>query len=334
MTVQQPVRYPSFPHAGAHAVPRDAARPGPTRPGSRSWACCWRASPSWWRGGAGVFAVIAVTAAFEPGSYGDDVMRRLDPQEGGARRAARAQPGHRLAHPGDLVHHAGAARHASALADLRGAEDALEVLRDCLGFAVVAVVAQIVVGVAAPVQRRRRSARSVTALTRTTVAQRRRHPADHAAAGHRARSTSSAATCCRRSARCSRSRWIAIVADRRRCSRSRTAPRTSRCSSTGFAFGLIAAGWSSVTGGLEAGIALHIAEQLLGLRAGAVLRRPQRDAERHRGELVEHRADRDAVRGVRRSGAPGGPPDGARRHHAARPPTEPDRRRSADLATA
>ena len=57
------------------------------------------------------------------------VVEDIDAGEGRTGRAARAQPRHRLAHPGDLVHHAGAARHASALAGLRPAAVAVEVLR-------------------------------------------------------------------------------------------------------------------------------------------------------------------------------------------------------------
>ena len=52
------------------------------------------------------------------------------------------------------------------------------------------------------------------------------------------------------------------------------------------------------------------AQQLPGLRSRAVLRRPVLDAQRHRGELVEHRADRHPVGRLRRPGARGGPQDG------------------------
>ena len=84
-----------------------------------------------------------------------------------------------------------------------------------------------------------------------------------------------------------------------------------------LAFGLIAAWLVTHTGGIEAGIALARAEQLPGVRAGAGLRRPHRDAERQRVELVADPGDRRAVGRLHRPGRPGGPVDGAAQHHRA-----------------
>ena len=84
-----------------------------------------------------------------------------------------------------------------------------------------------------------------------------------------------------------------------------------------LSFGLIAAWLVIRTGGSRGRHRAARAEQLPGLRARPVLRRPLGDVERHRGELVEHRAHRHAVRRVRRPGALRRPPDGPPDAHPA-----------------
>ena len=120
------------------------------------------------------------------------------------------------------------------------------------------------------------------------------------------RSTSSGATCCRPSARSpAAGGWRS--SGPRRCSRWRTAPRTSRCSSTGSRSGVIAGWLVTRTGGLEAGIALHIINNFVAFGFALSFGDLSDDAQRHRGQLVEHRAHGDAVRRLHRPGAGGGP---------------------------
>ena len=117
-----------------------------------------------------------------------------------------------------------------------------------------------------------------------------------------------------------------------RCSRSRTALQNFPLFFDRFVFGLIA-GWLVIrTGGLEAGIALHILNNFLAFGLALAFGDIGDDAERLGGQLVEHRADRHPVRRLHRARAAGGPADGsADAHPAARgEPPEPAHRGTAD----
>ena len=154
--MQQP--RPPVPVVPARRAARRTTRccaPGPTRRGSRSSACC-SAGFAFVVGAALVFfAVIAVggtrssPAATSTTCSAASTLEKVGPAE-----LLGLNLGLASLTLVDLVHHAGAARHASALAGLGRAGDALEVLRACLGLAVVAVVAQVVVGALLPVERR------------------------------------------------------------------------------------------------------------------------------------------------------------------------------------
>ena len=181
-------------------------------------------------------------------------------------------------------------QHAAAVAGLGRAQAAVEVpVRRASASSVVALDrAGRRRRWCCPATRRRRAQRQAQRLHRRPRALAPWSCCSPRRCRRRGRSTSSAATCCRRSARCSPS------------------ASGSRSSLTAllfalahglqnfplffdrFMFGLIAAWLVIRTGGLEAGIALHVLNNFLafGLRPG--LRRHLRDAQRHRGQLVEH----------------------------------------------
>ena len=92
-----------------------------------------------------------------------------------------------------------------------------------------------------------------------------------------------------------------------------------------FMFGLIA-GWLVIrTGGLEAGIALHILNNFLAYGFALAFGDLTETLTVSRGELVEHPADAHPVRALRPSRGLGGAPDERRDDHVA----APGRRRSA-----
>ena len=108
----------------------------------------------------------------------------------------------------------------------------------------------------------------------------------------------------------SRSRRSRSVVVRRCCSRSPTASaRTRRSSSTGSRSALVAGTLVILTGGLEAGIAMHVLNNWLAFGAGARVRRHGLGAQPDRRHLVEHPGDPHPVAGLPRrwrGGWPGG----------------------------
>ena len=140
----------------------------------------------------------------------------------------------------------------------------------------------------------------------------------------RARSTSSAATCCRRSGRCSGNRWVAIVLTATLFALAHGAQNFPLFFDR-FAFGLIA-GWLVIrTGGLEAGIALHVLNNFLAFGFALSFGDLSDDAERHGGQLVEHPRSPSPSPVSTPGWCSCGPPDGPADPHPPPGTRRPDR---------
>ena len=111
-----------------------------------------------------------------------------------------------------------------------------------------------------------------------------------------------------------RSLRVAIVAHRRCCSRWPTALQNFPLFFDRFAFGLIAGLIVILVGGLEAGIALHILNNLLAFGVAIALDQLDEHPERLRGVLVAAAADDHAERRLPGPGAARRPQDGAAQH--------------------
>ena len=261
MTVQQPERYPSFPHA----------EPTPYHAMLRTWTYApWRpvvgmllAGIAFVVGAALVFfAVIAVAAAFEPGSYVDNVMASSTLEKVGPAELLGLNLG--IASLTlvtwfimRVVHGMRPRWLASVVPKMRWRFFAI-----CLGFAVVAVVAQVLVGALLPSSAGEISG-SLTALTRTTVISGvvillttplQAIGEEYLFRGYLLQAVGSLFG----------SRWIAIVATATMFALAHGAQNFPLFFDR-FAFGLIAAWLVTVTGGLEAGIALHIVNNFFAL---------------------------------------------------------------------
>ena len=261
MTVQQPERYPSFPHA----------EPTPYHAMLRTWTYApWRpvvgmllAGIAFVVGAALVFfAVIAVAAAFESGSYVDNVMASSTLEKVGPAELLGLNLG--IASLTlvtwfimRVVHGMRPRWLASVVPKMRWRFFAI-----CLGFAVVAVVAQVLVGALLPSSAGEISG-SLTALTRTTVISGvvillttplQAIGEEYLFRGYLLQAVGSLFG----------SRWIAIVATATMFALAHGAQNFPLFFDR-FAFGLIAAWLVTVTGGLEAGIALHIVNNFFAL---------------------------------------------------------------------
>jgi membrane protease YdiL (CAAX protease family) len=261
MTVQQPERYPSFPHA----------EPTPYHAMLRTWTYApWKpivgmllAGFAFVVGAALVFfAVIAVTAAFEPGSYGDNVMaastlKKVGPAELLGLNLGIASLTLVTWFIMRVLHGMRPRWLTSVVPRMRWRFFAI-----CVGFAVVAVVAQVVVGALLPSSAGEISG-SVTALTRTTVVSGvvillttplQAIGEEYLFRGYLLQAVGSLFG----------SRWIAIVATATMFALAHGAQNFPLFFDR-FAFGLIAGWLVTVTGGLEAGIALHIVNNFFAL---------------------------------------------------------------------